>query len=89
MQNEYAIKTPAYGGYGGVTRSGYLTANTIENSLPPNIIRHCAFASITRIGQLDVPNQQFSSNWLRVSRTGQICPYTFDKLGLFMSFAAV
>jgi thymidylate synthase len=28
-------------------------------------------------------------NWLRVSRTGQICPYTFDKLGLFMSFAAV
>ena len=61
MQNEYAIKTPAYGGYGGVRRSGYLTANTIENSLPPNIIRHCAFASITRIGQLDVPNQQFSS----------------------------
>ncbi len=38
MQNEYAKKTPAYGGYGGVRRSGYHTANKIENSLPPNII---------------------------------------------------
>ena len=41
MQNESAKKTPAYGGYGGVRRSGYHAANTIENSLPPNIILHC------------------------------------------------
>jgi hypothetical protein len=33
--------------------------------------------------------RKLTVNWLRVSRTGQICPYTFDKLGLFMSFAAV
>jgi ATP-dependent RNA circularization protein (DNA/RNA ligase family) len=35
------------------------------------------------------PRGAHAINWLRVSRTGQICPYTFDKLGLFMSFAAV
>jgi hypothetical protein len=66
-----------------------LTANSIRLAFSRESGNASAMGNMLKLIWWAVIGLFRSSNWLRVSRTGQICPYTFDKLGLFMSFAAV